>query len=170
VRATTPHLRILEERFPHLVGKDEEGGGRSFRSSGGAEIFRLEADGRRLRLPVPRKVLDDLFGGLPFPVESSDRASIVPLPDVGEPELVFALIEALEEQAGASRDQSETEAAARARPGTPRAASRIPTRLLRIALAAIALLLALFLGFSWKLAQKSLDQDREQWIETLLRR
>jgi len=169
VRPATPHVRILEDRFPHLVVKDEEGG-RSFRSAGGAEIFRLEADGRRLRLPVSRKVLDDLFGGLPFPVESSDRASVVPLADVGEPELIFALIEALEEQAGASPGHDEPKAAAPARRIAPEAPSRIPTRLLRIALAGIALLLALFLGFSWKLAQKSLDQDREQWIETLLRR
>jgi hypothetical protein len=36
--------------------------------------------------------------------------------------------------------------------------------------AAAVLLLALFLAYSWRLAQRSLDQDREQWIETLLRR
>jgi type VI protein secretion system component VasF len=42
--------------------------------------------------------------------------------------------------------------------------------LIRICFAAVALLLAVFLVFSWKLAQQNLDQDREEWIETLLRR
>ncbi|MFH1681382.1 MAG: hypothetical protein ABIH26_12170 [Candidatus Eisenbacteria bacterium] len=168
MRVSASHRRILEERFPHLIERREEGGGRSFRSVSGAEVFRLEADGRRLRLPVPRETLDDLFGGLPFPVESVDRASVIRLHEVEDAELIFSLIEALDEQAGAV--SGEEPAASRSARGSKPSGSRHSTRLVRIVLAAIAVLVTLFLAFSWKLAQRNLDQDREQWIETLLRR
>lgn len=170
MRASTSESRLLEERFPHLVHKVEDGGARSFRSTVGRKVFSIEADGKRLRLPVARKVLDDLFGEIPFPVESIGEESLIPLQEVGDPEVLFTLIEALEEQAGLALPEGP---AASSDSPTRRSAGgrrRVPTRLIRILLTALALLLFLFLAFSWKLAQRSLDQEREQWIETLLRR
>lgn len=169
MRASTAGSRLLEDRFPHLVKKDEEGGGRSYRTAAGKEVFAIDPDGRKLRIPVERKLLDDLFGGVPFPVESAGEQSIVPLQDLNDPEILFALIEALEEQSGATMpgasDASPASRPARFGSGSPRS-----TRLMRLAFAALALLLVVFLAYSWNLARRGLDRDREQWIETLLRR
>jgi len=158
-------LASIEKRFPHLVDRPVRGG-RSFRSPGGREIFRISSGGSQLTLPLPRRVLDDLFGGLPFPVESRNESSVIPLEEVADPELIYRLIEALEEQ-GPGKAVPAGEVAR-----APVAVRRAPrsTVAARALVVGFGILLLLFLAVSWTLAHRGLDQDKKRSIETLLRR
>jgi hypothetical protein len=172
MRAPSTHRNVLEDRFPHLVPTEDGSGGRSYRTTAGREVFSLDAEDRRLRLPIARETLADLFGGLPFPVEARDGASLVSLADVEDEATLFGLIDALEEQSGASSRETPADPAGPRPAASPERRERRgrSARLVAVLAAAAVLLLALFLAYSWRLAQRSLDQDREQWIETLLRR
>ncbi|MFH1278715.1 MAG: hypothetical protein ABIK65_10075 [Candidatus Eisenbacteria bacterium] len=167
------HPDLLETRFPELSVEKEGGGGRAFRSKRGGEVFRVDGSGRKLTLPVPRQTIEDLFGGLPFPVQSKDASSVVRLDEIVERDLLFDLIDALHEQGVEKSPHPPVSGRPAAGPGQGAAAPAARSRsdlLARILLIGVGLLVAAFLGLSWSLAQKGVDQDRERSIETLLRR
>ncbi len=173
MRSQSETLANLENQFPHLTVR-KEGMDRSFRSPAGREVFRLE-EGGKIRLPVPRQLLEDLFDGLPFPVDSIGTESVIRIAEVPEQDLIFNLIEAIVEQGGDESSIIESTGpkaailpgseAARKKSGFP--SWKIITRVL---ITGLAILTAAFLVLSWTLAQRGVDQDRQRSIETLLRR
>lgn len=172
MKRPTHHPDLLETRFPEL-SVDRGRGGRSFRSKRGGEVFRVDGAGRKLTLPVPRQMIEDLFGGLPFPVDSMEASSVVRLDRLPEKDLLFDLIDALHEQGmeGAPAPSGTDRTKGRGKSAVLRAAGPTRSRLLgRVLLLGLGILVAAFLGLSWSLAQKGVDQDRERSIETLLRR
>ena len=173
MRSQSETLADLESQFPHLTVR-KEGRDRSFRTPGGNEVFRLE-EGGKVRLPVPRQLLNDLFGGLPFPVDSIGSSSVIPIAQVPDQDLVLNLIEAIVEQGGDESTVVESVGKKMARLSGS-AAARKRSRftswkiMVRVLLIGFAILTTAFLVLSWTLARQGIDQDRQRNIETLLRR
>lgn len=166
------HLALLESRFPDLAVRKDRGG-RSFRSVTGREVFRVDSTGSTLTLPVPRNLIEDLFGGLPFPVEARDSGSVVRLDAVAESDLLFDLIDALHEQGLEGPAPEAPLASLRTALPAPEKKAAPPARsgvLARALVVGIAVLVTVFLLLSWSLAQKAVDEDRQRSIQTLLRR
>lgn len=193
MRVEYSKLRELERRFAHL-NRMELGESIIYRTKGGRELFRLEADGRRLRLPVSFEIINSLFGDIPFPVEPYGDSCVVNLDTLADDVLLWTLLEALGEQSvdttdelrranpvdvieKSMREMSDGGSGVRRRRPEVRESEiagstrHLPVRfLLKVALAGVALLLAAFLSLSFMLGSKSLHEDREISIEELLRR
>ncbi len=97
-------LRVLERRFSHL-NRRVVGESIVYRTRGGRELFRLEGNGNRLRVPVPVELLKNLFGDLPFSVDPYGDTCVIPLDRVGDEVLLWTLLEALGEQTVDTTDE-----------------------------------------------------------------
>ncbi len=193
MRVEYSKLRELERRFAHL-NRSELGESIIYRTRGGRELFRLESNGRRLRLPVSFEIIQSLFGEVPFRVEPYGDSCVVNLDSLGDEVLLWTLLEALGEQSVDTTDEvrrtnavdvieksmneiSPSGGAIRKRPvdlkeseiaGSTR---HLPVQfLLRVAVAGVVLLLAAFLSLSFMLGSRAANDDREISVEELLRR
>jgi len=167
-------LEVLEERFSHLLQK-EDSRGRSFRSLAGRELFRVERSGEKLHIPLSAQVVENLFGVTPFPLESSGDGSVIALNSTGEIDLICSLIEVLEEQAEEPVLKGPKKRPRRRKPALPAlppVEAKLPSSklLTRALLVGVGILLVAFLALSYVLAQKDVQVDRERSIESLLRR
>lgn len=193
MRVEYSKLRELERRFAHL-NRSELGESIIYRARGGRELFRLESNGRRLRLPVSFEIIQSLFGEVPFRVEPYGDSCVVNLDSLTDEVLLWTLLEALGEQSVDTTDEvrranpvdvieqsmndlSPSDGTIRKRRPDVRESEiasstrHLPVQfLLRVALAGVALLLAAFLSLSFMLGSRSVSEDREMSVEELLRR
>ncbi len=188
------NLRELERRFGHL-NRSEVGESIIYRTRRGRELFRLEENGSRLRLPISLEILQSLFGEMPFEVEPYGDSCTVLLHSLDDQVLLWTLLEALGEQSVDTNDELrradpvdviERSMLKLGGPQTPVTINRRPdvipseiagsTRalpvqfLVKAAVAGIILLLTAFVSLSYMLGSKSVVNDREISVEELLRK
>ncbi len=186
-------LRELERRFAHL-NRCEVGESIFYRTKRGRELFRLEGNGSRLRLPVSYEILQSLFGEVPFHVEPFGDSCVIPLDTLHDEVLLWTLLEALGEQSVDTTDElrrqdpvdvierSIEEIEATSPPPKRRKAQTAESEIagstrqlplhfiVRVAVAGFVLLFAAFLTLSFLLGAKPTPDDPRAPVEQLLRR
>ncbi len=186
-------LRELERRFAHM-NRTELGESVIYKTRSGRELFRLEGQGTRLRVPVSLEVLQSLFGNLPFAVEPFGDSCVIPLGQIRDEVLLWTLLEAIGEQTVDTPDEirkqnpidvieqqmnlvreGRTTPLKRGTGVTEKseiagAMRHLPVQfIVRVVAVGVVLMLAAFLALSYILGSNDMKSDRQIQVEELLR-